>query len=148
LKVTPFRKPDMKKAPVKASIANKYIGYGVAGSSTAAYAEEIARNGGLVNVAKYSTDDIVFVSINGNRLGAERMQEITIELACEALLQGAVLITDDEYNRNRNYNSGERKLAKALQDIGASYKEQTIDDVTIGVWALNKHHLNNMIDKK
>jgi len=135
LKVTPFRKPDMKKAPVKASVANKYIGFGVAGSSTAAYAEEIAHNGGDVNVDDYTTDNVVFVSINGNRPWAEPMQEKTIELARHALLHGAVLITDNEYHRNRKYNNGERLLAEALLDAGASYEEQTIGGITIGVWS-------------
>jgi len=135
LKVTPFRKPDIQKAPVKASVANKYIGFGVAGSSTAAYAEEIARSGGEVNVDCYTSDDVVFVSINGNRTGAEPMQEKTIELARHALLQGAVLITDNEYHRNREYNIGERLLTEALLDAGASYEEQNIDGISIGVWS-------------
>jgi len=135
LKVTPLRKPDMKKAPVKASVANKYIGFGVEGSSTAAYAEEIERNGIKVNVDKYTNSDVVFVSINGERTGAANLQEKTIELARHALLQGGILITDNEYHRNREYNSGERLLAEALLDAGASYEEQTIDGVTIGVWS-------------
>jgi|GEM_PF-3554187 len=137
LKVMPLRAPDKDKAPAKAAFSNKFIGFGVPGSSTAAYAAEIARSGVAVNVENYTCDDVVFVSINGNRAGAAPMQEQTIELARRALLQGAVLLTDDEHHRNRAYNTGERLLSEDLLAAGATYEQQNIDGVSVGVWMHN-----------
>lgn len=106
----------------KAMMADAFIGFGVAGSSTARYAEALAKVGMKVNVP---TNGKVFVSINGareGRIGIDAYRDLIIECAAK----GAVFITDDKSNREREYNVGERELAELL--MGLNYVE------TNGVW--------------
>ena len=140
LTISPAQAVD-KKATAKGSISNKFIGFadGIAGSSTAEYARQA---GDKANVGTYNPNDTVFVSIPGMRGNEDvrhREQQRTIDEALKALNQGATLITDNEdYTKNSSYNEGEKKLAQALKDAGATYSERTVDGQKLGVWKLQK----------
>lgn len=143
---------DKEKAPIKAAISNKFIGWGVEGSSTEKYREQADKQGKLST--EYNDKDVVFVSINGNRPSnpeeTAEMQDKTIQEALKALKAGAVLVTDSaEYLQNSTYNIGEKKLAEALRQAGASYKVYA-NNSNIGLWKLenNKKESNPEIPKK
>lgn len=152
LEVTPSKSVD-RKAKVKASLANRYIGFAndIPGSSTQLYANQINdqsldlyRDGkiddatGLVNGKHYSSSDVVFVSIPGKRGDAsirKREQDKTIILAMDAIEQGATILTDNvEYTNNSDYNEGELRLYKNLEVNGYVYSEIVVDGETIGTW--------------
>ena len=146
LKVTPTQAAD-KKAIVKASISNKFIGFaeGIAGSSTEEYRKQ---SGVLANTGDYNSNDVIFVSVPGNR-GSEDIRKIqqdkTIKEAIKALNAGATIIVDNKaYVDNSNYNSGEKRLAQNLEAKGFIYSEITVDNQLLGVW--NKQVVENMND--
>lgn len=114
------------KDQAKSDKANKFIGRGSAQSSTAAYA---AAWGDRANTGEYSSSDTVFVSAEGNRAGRVDPDLGEIKKAIEV---GATLITDDQQNRARPYNKGERQVAEFLEKNG--YKESTP-----GVWGPAKN---------
>lgn len=133
-------RPD-KKASTKASIATQYIGFAdnIAGSSTASYAKQA---GPFANTGKYSSEDVIFVSIGGNR-GAPRFrlqsQEKTIREAASAIENGAVILTDNKaytFDPKNTYNSGERMLFETMTELGHLYSEVVIDGEVIGTWRL------------
>ena len=140
LVITPIQAAD-KKATIKGRLSNKYIGFadGISGSSTAEYARQA---GDKANVGVYSPEDTVFVSIPGMRGNAEirhAQQDRTVQEALKALNQGATLITDNEtYTNNSSYNEGEKRLAQALKNAGATYSEMTVDGQALGVWKLQQ----------
>ena len=134
LTITPTKSIDAKAA-AKGSLSNKFIGYGLEGSSTAEYAKQA---GDKANVGAYSQDDVVFVSINGKR-GDEtkrhELQDKTIAEALNALKAGAILVSDNkEYVESSDYNEGEKRLAETLTKAGAVYSEVTKDGHKIGQW--------------
>lgn len=137
--ITPMQGRPDKKASIKASIATKYIGYAdnIPGSSTANYARQA---GEFANVGEYTSDDIVFVSISGER-GAKKFrlkaQQETIYAAMDAIDAGAVILTDNKaytFDPKNTYNSGERMLFEAMSDLGHLYNEIEIDGEIIGTW--------------
>ena len=67
----------------------------------------------VCNTGSYNKDDIVGISVNGQRRNRIGVDPIELALAIEA---GATLITDNKYHRNRPYNIGEREVAKILVD--------------------------------
>ena len=141
LNITPANNAD-KKASIKGSMANKFIGFadGINGSSTANYAKQA---GEYANVGNYNSNDIIFVSIPGKR-GDETVrheqQNRTIQECLKAIKSGATLLTDDkEYTENSNYNEGEKRLAEALTNAGATYSEIEKDGQKIGKWVMVKH---------
>ena len=100
----------------KADQATKFIGRGSEKSSTARYAVDF---GELANSGNYTSDDVVFISAEGNRGGRVEPDFNEIDLAIEA---GASFITDVEAQRNTNYNKvGEGKVAEYL--INSGYTE-------------------------
>lgn len=111
----PITGPYTAKDQRKANAANKFIGRGSARSSTAKYAKAF---GALANCGYYSSTDVVFISAEGNRSGRLDPDFEEIERACDA---NARFITDDEANRNRPYNIGERQVAEFLRSQG--YRE-------------------------
>lgn len=138
--VKPIQTVD-KKAIIKASIANKYIGFGegIVNSSTELYRKQA---GEYANVGNYNDNDIVFVSVPGKR-GTEQQQkeqqDKTIKEALKAIEIGAILITDNKaYVDSNSYNTGEKRLAKNLETKGYIYSEQTIDGQLLGIWSKNK----------
>ena len=105
------------KDQMKADISNKFIGRGSAASSTNQYAKDY---GDKANTGDYVSSDVVFISAEGNRTGRLLPNANEIVKACEA---GATLVTDSPYNRNRQYNVGERFVAELLIRQGC---EETI----------------------
>lgn len=104
--------PYFTKDLEKASKANKFIGQGSLASSTNKYA--IAA-GDLANVGQYVKDDVIFVSVEGNRKNRMALDQDEILKAIEV---GASFVSDNKYNRNRPYNIGERELEELLLSHG------------------------------
>lgn len=113
----PYFPKDLKKA----ALANKFIGRGSFVSSTNKY---MMSAGELANCGTYTNDDVVFISAEGARRG--RIEPNYEELS-QAVAAKVTFVTDDEYNRNRPYNLGEREVAKFLGTNG--YK-----DTGNGIW--------------
>ena len=103
--------PHWSKDQGKASFANKFIGRGAAGSSTAVYAAGLPRE--VVNCGEYVPTDVVFVSVNGARRNRVLFDRDEVMLAIQA---GAKIITDSASDRYRDYNIGERELAEFLEE--------------------------------
>ncbi len=102
--------PYWAKDQTKAAFANKFIGRGAAGSSTAIYAAGLPRE--VVNCGEYVPTDVVFVSVNGARRNRVLFDRDEVMLAITA---GAKIITDSPMDRYRDYNIGERELAEFLE---------------------------------
>ena len=139
--ITPIQGRPDQKASVKASIATQYIGFAdnIAGSSTANYAKQA---GPFANTGEYNSNDVIFVSIGGER-GAKKFrlaaQKKTISEAAFAVDRGAVIITDNKdytFDPKNTYNSGERMLFEAMTELGYLYSEITIDGEVLGTWRL------------
>ena len=139
--ITPIQGRPDQKASVKASIATQYIGFAdnIAGSSTANYAKQA---GPFANTGQYNSDDVIFVSIGGER-GAKKFrlaaQKKTISEAAFAVDSGAVIITDNKaytFDPKNTYNSGERMLFETMTQLGFLYNEITIDGEVLGTWRL------------
>lgn len=113
--------PYFSKDLQKAKKANKFIGQGSIASSTYKYLQGA---GDLGNCGHYTSEDVIFVSSEGNRRGRISINRQELQLAIDAR---ATFITDDEYNRERPYNIGERETAYFLKSNG--YK-----DMGNGVW--------------
>lgn len=109
----------------KASKANKMIGFGAVNSSTYAYAQF---NPETANTGIYGPDDIVFVSVNGNRKGRiSAFDEPFITELKKAIEARVTFITDVKADRERSYNIGEREVADIL--TAAEY-----DELIPGIW--------------
>lgn len=108
----PGNGPYLAKDQRKADQATKFIGRGSPASSTARYAKAF---GALANSGTYVAADRVFVSAEGAR-GARFDPDFT-ELK-KAATAGATFITDDIFNRSRQYNVGERQVAEWLSANG------------------------------
>ena len=100
----------------KSKIANKFIGQGKEGSSTGDY-EVMYSQAGLANTGSYTKDDVVFVSINGNRKGAIKAIDdkgnLTKEYADidKAIASGSSIIMDTQQHSEGRYNAeGEGRL--------------------------------------
>lgn len=102
--------PYWAKDQNKASQANKFIGVGAPGSSTAVYAAGLPRE--VVNCGEYVPTDVVFVSVNGARRNRVLFDQLEVMLAIEA---GAAIITDSAWDRYRDFNIGERELVEFLE---------------------------------
>lgn len=103
--------PYWAKDQAKASRANKFIGRGAAGSSTAVYAAGLPRE--VVNCGEYVPTDVVFVSVNGARRNRVLFDRDEVMLAITA---GAAIITDSALDRYRDFNIGERELVEFLEE--------------------------------
>ena len=133
--IQPKKGVDLKKATAKASIANKFIGFGAPNSSTELYQKQA---GEYANVGNYTKDDTVFVSINGKVKNAIEYQLQTIDEAVKAIRSGARLLTDSaEYLDKSSYNTGEKLLAEHLKLIGATYQTIDIDGEKVGQWTFS-----------
>ena len=109
------------KDQLKADKANKFIGRGSSRSSTNSYKNDYGEN---ANCGVYTSDDVVFVSAEGNRPGRHTPDFDELSLAIKA---GVTFITDDISNRRRAYNTGEREVARFLLQNG-------YHDNNDGVW--------------
>ena len=113
----PYREKDIRKF----AQCNKLIARGVAGSSSAIYAQYCDN----VNCNSYDESDVVGVSVNGWR--SHRQKFNSIELS-NALLEQVTIVTDTLQDRLRQYNIGEREVADYLLAVG--YQEVSES----GVW--------------
>lgn len=118
--------PHFYKDLQKATNATCFIGRGSLASSTHKY---MVAAGELANKGHYSKSDIIFVSAEGNRRGRLTVDYAEILKAIEAQ---ATFITDDEYNRHRPYNVGEREVEAFLLNNGYS------DSLKKGIWKPKK----------
>jgi len=118
------------KAPAKARMSNKYIGFG--NRSTGSYREELKKQGMPVNSGEYTKDDTVFVSVNGNPTTANL--EATKQEVVKVLEAGGKLVTDSkEYLSTSSYNKGEQALATHLTTLGYE-RTTTKENKNIAVW--------------
>lgn len=118
----------LAKDQAKSDQANKFIGYGVEGSSTNTYRLDWGKK---ANTGKYSSDDKVFVSINGDRKGRIHLNGGYKTQLNAAMKAGATIITDNASDRKRDFNIGEREVAQYLHENG--YVE-----VGNGIWVPSK----------
>ena len=115
-KVTLTRKNKYTpKDQAKSDKATKFIGQGSKDSSTDQYAKDW---GNRANTGEYTAEDTVFVSAEGQRKNRKPLDTGELGKATQA---GATIITDDDTNRGRAYNSGEREAATFLSEQG--YRE-------------------------
>lgn len=116
------KSPYFTKDLAKAQKATQFIGEGNTGSSTAAYARALAP---FANTGHYASDDVIFISAEGNR--ASRFDPIGItpngayRNIDRAIMAGASFIIDPPTHRNRPYNIGERQIAAYL--VARGYQE-------------------------
>ena len=115
----------LEKDQAKSDKATKFIGRGSENSSTAFYAKSW---GDRANTGKYTADDVVFISAEGNRKGRVKPDFEEIQKAVDS---GATIITDTPLDRERKYNVGEREIASFLLEIGYEEKKP-------GVWSKKK----------
>ena len=94
----------------KFSIITKFIGRGSKDSSSHKYAMALF---GIANQGSYDPEDIVGISVEGNRTDRVSFDKVEVK---KALDQCCVIVTDNESNRNRSYNVGERELATFLTE--------------------------------
>lgn len=118
----PYKNHHTIKDQRKADHATKFIGRGSPESSTNKYAKAF---GVLANSGTYTSDDVVFISAEGNRSGRLDPDWKEIDLAIKAK---AHFITDNLDNRSRSYNKGERQVANYLFEM--NYHEEDGD----GYW--------------
>lgn len=116
MKITPKNARYGAKDVAKAAAANKFIGRGSPASSTDLYRRQC---GDMANCGEYTADDVVFVSVEGQRRGRVPLD---VEELQRALAAKATIIADNPANRHRAYNIGERHLAQILQR--ANYIEE------------------------
>lgn len=114
--------PYFPKDLAKSKKANKFIGQGSSASSTNKY--RIAA-GNLANTGSYTSNDIVFVSVEGARMGRIDPDFEELDLAIQA---GVTFVMDNEADRNRHYNTGERQVAFYLK------KNKYHDENGTGIW--------------
>lgn len=100
-----------RKELSKINAADSFIGKGTPNSSTAYYEDQY---GDLANKGTYTEGEKVFVSINGNRKGAVKLEAIKPELD-KAIAAKAVFITDFVIT---SFNTGEKDLAEYLYSKG------------------------------
>lgn len=108
----------------KSLIADAYIGYGAKGTCTDKYMHDAIEQSVPCNDdIEPSADTVAFVSVNGNSVmyyGAEATinREKTFENVESVLDAGGKVVTDNPQHRERDYNTGERWLAKELLKLG------------------------------
>jgi len=99
----------------KADLANRFIGYGVTGTSTYQYQQDAKKAGIPLNYEGVIDENtIAFVSVNGNNKASEKAIFETIENAREVLEAGGTVIMDSTEDANRSWN----KTGEALVQEG------------------------------
>lgn len=118
------KSPYTVKDQAKSDKATQFIGIGAIGSSTHQYAKDW---GDKANTGEYSSEDIVFISINGKRSNRKGFEYIK-DLVDKAIEADAKFVTDNEYHRNRDFNIGERVVAHYLRLNG-------YEEIDAGFWS-------------
>jgi hypothetical protein len=99
----------------KADLANRFIGYGVKGTSTYQYEQDAIKAGIPINYeGKIDKNTVAFVSVNGNNKADKNAIFETIENAREVLENGGTVIMDSTEDANRSWN----KKGEALVQEG------------------------------
>jgi len=99
----------------KADLANRFIGYGVSGTSTYQYQQDAKKAGIPLNYEGVIDESTVaFVSVNGNNKASEKAIYETIENAREVLENGGTIVMDSTFDANRSWN----KQGEALVQEG------------------------------
>lgn len=112
----------------KFSVCTHIQSYGVRGSSSWKYHHEGVPTLNLDNSMETVTlDSVVGLSANGNRPDRIAFPTCILDQLAEI---GCVLITDNNYHRNRPYNTGEREIAAYLRTKGYVYTDYAFG----GVW--------------
>jgi hypothetical protein len=104
------------KDQYKADVCTKFIGRGSSKSSTNMYRSIFAELS-LSNSSTYDENDIVFISVEGDRKCRFPFSKIEDEVRL-ALNANVTVVCDNSYNRNRSYNIGERELNTFLLNFG------------------------------
>ena len=121
----------LAKDQAKSDRANKFIGFGAEGTSTAEYQSAW---GEKANTGVYSDKDTVFVSVNGGKGKEFTAKSATANEVNKAVEAGATIVADTSEARNRSHNkTGEGRLAKYLAHKG--YEEVNSGS---GVWTKAK----------
>ena len=106
----------------KFSVCNAIITRGVTGSSSDKYKNNnILRLNLEINKEEYSKKDVVGISVNGmrkNRLSFDR------KLVEKAIESGAIIVKDNDFNTNRQFNIGEKELELFLINMGCEKIEE------------------------
>ena len=112
----------------KFSVCTHIQAYGVRGSSSWKYHREGVPTLNLDNSMETVTlSSVVGLSANGNRPDGIAFPTVVLD---QLATIGCVLITDNEFHRNRPYNIGEREIAAYLRTKGYKYTDHT----DYGVW--------------
>jgi len=95
----------------------KLISRGVKGSASDRYSEHP-----LANTGQYHENDVVGISVNGKRNGRIGFDKDEIILATKSV-KG--FVTDNFFDRSREFNIGEREVAVFLESLGYHEYEDT-----------------------
>ncbi len=120
-----------EKDKEKFKYCDMLITNGVIGSSSYKYIKDtnIAPKAKR-NLKIYNKNNIVGVSVNGKRANRMSFNKVLVKAAVTA---GAKIVTDNEKNRNRFFNIGERELATFLEDLNCI---EYYEDKVRSVWRL------------
>lgn len=96
----------LKNDQARANLANTFIGYGVTGSNTAAYAKDAKAAGVSVNPTKYSKDTVAFVSVAELDQAPQKLRDKTIAAIKKVIAAGGTVLMHSATNlkgaRNEN----------------------------------------------
>lgn len=125
------------KDVAKSSIAGKFIGFGSENSSTDQYRKDWEKVG-LANTGNYTNQDIVFVSVNGNRKDRVTINDAQFKAELDAAINAKTAFVTDpkDYRESSKYNIGEIELADYLKSKGYNEYTYNADGVNIGYWTL------------
>jgi hypothetical protein len=102
----------------KADLANRFIGYGVSGTSTYQYQQDAKKAGIPLNYEGVIDESTVaFVSVNGNNKATKNAIYETIENAREILENGGTVVMDSTSDANRSWNQNGEALVQ--EQLGA-----------------------------
>jgi hypothetical protein len=97
----------------KADLANRFIGYGVTGTSTYQYQQDAKKGGIPLNYEGVIDESTVaFVSVNGNNKASEKAIYETIENAREVLENGGTIVMDSTFDATRTWNQNGEALVQ------------------------------------
>ena len=97
----------------KADLANRFIGYGVSGTSTYQYQQDAKKAGIPLNYEGVIDESTVaFVSVNGNNKASEKAIYETIENAREVLENGGTIVMDSTFDATRSWNQNGEALVQ------------------------------------
>lgn len=107
----------LAKDKTKFKHCTKLITRGVAGSASSIYSRKLFFPVSFKNInsTTYTSEDVVGISVNGNRPDRETFDKALVEAAADA---GATFVTDSAKHTQRSYNIGEREVQDFLETLG------------------------------